>query len=713
MAMKRLISLCRRFQRDKRFEADYRSVIQEYVELGHMTKITTDNCTDDGYFLPHHGVIKESSQTTKLRVVFDGSAPTTTGVSLNDVLHTGPKLQDDLFFILLRFRSHQYVITGDVEKIVGLSAAPDLAIRCLKQLADDGGHRYPRAATVLQRDFYVDDVLTGVDRKVEARSLRTELTELLKLAGLNIRKWASNDRELLRGLSEQDINDKLLLGESQTFKTLGVVWNSFDDSILYSVKINSTASRITKRTISSEIAKIYDPLGLLAPVIVRAKMLLQRLWTLKIDWDESLPADVHTEWSKYYAQLPLLNNVKFPRKTIIKAAAEMNYTGSVAPLKSQTIPRLELSGALLLASLATTVLQALPSNISRTVYWTDSTIVLHWINTSPHTLKTFVANRVTEIQQKTHTSDWRHIPTADNPADLISRGQSPEDFLRPTIWQHGPEWLQQPERYWPTWNPVPLTEISEQKNATCLAVTPADHSLLERFSSWPKLIRTTTRCLRWRQKQDRGRPPTTHDLTNAHNKLIKLLQLCYFSDEIRTLRTDRNSAVKGKLQRLNPFLDKDGMLRVGGRLSHSSMPFIKAVHIELVGDLTSEAFIAALRRFIARRGFCVTIYSDNGTNFVGANNELRELRNLLQSDDHKHHLIHYNTGWGYMGGRRREDGAASVIEISGKLESLGKGGNQNGGLVPVSAKRVWMRVVRLGQGGVKAKHTKCEVRTVE
>ncbi|XP_033298431.1 uncharacterized protein LOC117204797, partial [Bombus bifarius] len=737
---------------------------REYLALGHMTKVNDNHSDDNGYYLPHHGVTKASSQTTKLRVVFDGSAPSTTGTSLNDTLHTGPTLQEDLF-------------------------SPYLAIRCLKQLAEDEGHRFPRAAQVLQRDFYVDDALTGAETKDEALTLRTELTKLLQLAGLNIRKWASNDNDLLHGLSLEETNHQHFLGDSQTLKTLGVFWNSFDDSILYSVEVKPTPSRVTKRIISSEIAKIYDPLGLLAPVIVRAKMLLQRIWSSKIDWDESLPIELHTEWERYYAQLPLLNNVRFPRKAIIESAMEIELHGfcdasekaygacvylrtlningrvwtqlltaksKVAPLKCQTIPRLELSGALLLTSLMSTVQQALSQKITRTIYWTDSTIVLHWLNTSPHILKTFVANRVSEIQTKTSIRDWRHVPTDDNPADLISRGQTPEEFLRPTIWQHGPAWLYQSEGYWPTWALTPQIEVPEQKGAICLSANPADYSLLERYSSWPKLIRVIARCLRWRQERNRAAPLTVTELRITHNKLIKLLQNIHFSEEIRTLQKDRNAAIKGKLTRLNPFIDKEGILRVGGRLSHSSMTFaqkhpivlpkssvttriiehehkihmhsgtqatlyavrqrywpvdgrsqvwraikgcvrccraqpppveyvmgnlpearvtesrpftnvgvdycgpfhikekrdrnrrqikvyvaifvclaIKAVHIELVDDLTSEAFIAALRRFIARRGYCSTIHSDNGTNFRGASSELRELHDLLQSDDHK------------------------------------------------------------------------------
>jgi hypothetical protein len=224
-------------------------------------------------------------------------------------------------------------------------------------------------------------------------------------------------------------------------------------------------------------------------------------------------------------------------------------------------------------------------------------------------LKTFVANRVADIQGKTHTSDWRHTPTTDNPADLISRGQSPEDFLRSTMWQQGPEWLRQPEECWPTWSPLPLTEIPEQKRATCLSLTPADRSLLERFSSWPRLIRIIARCLRWRQKQDRGNPLTIHDLTIAHNKLIILLQLCHFPDVIRDLQANRHSTVKGKLQRLNPFLDKDGMLRVGGRLRHSTLPFNQKHPIILPKSTTTALIIEHEHLLNLHAGTPATLYA--------------------------------------------------------------------------------------------------------
>ncbi|XP_033359092.1 uncharacterized protein LOC117238345 [Bombus vosnesenskii] len=553
LAMKRLASLNRRFQRDRRFEADYRAVIQDYLDRGHMSKISPDNTDEGGYYLPHHAVIKVASETTKLRVVFDGSAASSTGVSLNDTLYRGSKLQEDLFNILLRFRLHQNVLTGNIEKMYrkflvrsedrqyqqivwrnkegeietyqlntvtfGLSAAPYLALRCLKKLADDEGHRFPRASSALRRDFYVDDALTGADTKEEVLPLRKELTELLQSAGLNIREWASNDQSILQGLSEQDKSRRLQLVEYQTLKTLGIFWDSKDDAILYSVEANAKISWVTKRSISSVIARIYDSLGSLAPVIVRAKFILQRVWSLKVDWDEALPADLHSEWNRYYTKLSLLNEIRFPRKTIIKTLIDIELHGfcdaseraygacvylrsldhygnvqtrlltaksKVAPLKTQTIPRLELSGALLLTSLIAIIRQALHIEVKRTVYWTDSTIVLQWINSSPHTLKTFVANRVAEIQNKTSFTDWRHVPTNDNPAGLISRGQSAEDFLQPNMWQTGPRWLQQPEEYWPMWSPTRLANLPERKAATCLATTPVDNSLLDRFSSWPR-----------------------------------------------------------------------------------------------------------------------------------------------------------------------------------------------------------------------------------
>ncbi|XP_076384451.1 uncharacterized protein LOC143263146 [Megalopta genalis] len=820
-AYKRFLSLERRLKRDPELNNQYKAIFKEYLDLGHMSEIPDPN---EGYYLAHHGVLKMSSQTTKLRIVFDGSAASSTGLSLNDVLHTGPKIQDDLLYILLRFRTHQYVVTGDIEKMYrqflirpedrkfqqvlwrdhndniktfqlntvtfGLSAAPYLAIRCLTQLADDEHHRFPQASKVLKQDFYVDDLITGTPTIQEAISLRKELTSLLNTAGLHIRQWASNDKRLLEDLSDENINQQLHLGESSIVKTLGIVWNSADDSITYTVRPILHTPRATKRFISSEIAKIYDPLGLLGPVIITAKLILQELWTLRIDWDESLPMAIHNKWSQYYSQLPLLNQARFRRKTIIQSASNIELHGfcdaseraygacvyirsqnnhgetivellvaksRVAPLKSKSIPRLELCGSVLLASLMTTVKKALDLQIEHTVYWTDSTIVLHWLRSSPHTLKTFVANRVSEIQSTTTITDWRHVSSTDNPADLLSRGQTIKDFLQSSVWQNGPSWLQQEHSHWPTWETVLHINDPERKIAICMATIPVtkDAKILERYSSWTKLVRVIALCRRWRPGRIIKGSLTVSELSQSRVTILRMLQEIYFKTEILALRRQSDPYLHGKLAKLNPFLDQDELLRVGGRLKNSTLtysqkhpillpkshittciimnehknllhagaqttlyslrrtywpidgrslvwrtihgcvrcrrasppsveyimgnlpiarvtesrpftnvgidycgPFfikekqhrnrgrvkvyvavfvclaIKAIHLELVSDLTSEAFIGALRRFIARRGFCVNLYSDNGTNFKGANNELRELRELLRSDDH-------------------------------------------------------------------------------
>lgn len=342
-ALNRFRSLERRFTHNLDLKTEYTSIINEYLALGHMTQVDVPDHSY-GFYLPHHAVIKPSCSTTKCRVVFDGSAKSSTGVSLNDALEIGPTIQDDIFSLLLRFRTHAYVLTGDIEKMYqqflvrpedrpfqrilwrndkneiatyelntvtfGLSSAPYLAIRCLHQLADDESDSFIAAFDIIKRDIYVDDLLTGAATFREALQLRNDIIELLKRGELNIRQWVSNDPQLLSGLSEDQIHPKYS-GDS-TIKTLGVAWNPRDDSIRYTVSIDQRQTH-TKRTILSTLAKIFDPLGLLGPVTVVAKILMQRLWQLQIDWDESLPANIQTEWSNYQKQLSLLENFTFER----------------------------------------------------------------------------------------------------------------------------------------------------------------------------------------------------------------------------------------------------------------------------------------------------------------------------------------------------------------------------------------------------------------
>lgn len=309
-----------------------------------MTKLDHKNeesMNKEAYYLPHHPVEKRDSLTTKVRVVFDGSCKTSSKTSLNDLLMVGPCIQEDLFNIIVRFRIYQVVITADIammyrqilvderdrhlQRIVwrkndteelstytlntityGTSTAPFLATRCLKELALVEGNSYPKAKEVLEKDFYMDDVLTGTRTKEQAIQLTHELTQLLEKGKFNLRKWRSNCIEVLQDLSQDQSDDLLLLTRQEPLKRLGLYWNSQQDYIQYCVKTSHLAV-INKRSILSQIAQIFDPLGLIGPILTTAKCIMQELWQLQIGWDESLPQSTYTTWINFYENLYHIN----------------------------------------------------------------------------------------------------------------------------------------------------------------------------------------------------------------------------------------------------------------------------------------------------------------------------------------------------------------------------------------------------------------------
>ncbi|XP_068909850.1 uncharacterized protein [Tenebrio molitor] len=359
MAIKRFLSLENKFRKDPALKRDYTEFIEEYIRLNHMELVPpTQVNVNERVFLPHHAVTKETSTTTKLRVVFDASAKTATGVSLNDAVMVGPKLQNDLFDIIIRFRTHQYVFTADINKMYrqiivadqhrkyqtilwrespdipireyqlatvtyGLNCAPFLAIRCLQQLAEEEKDKYPAAYPALLNDFFMDDALTGANSLEETNQIREQLTRLLASGGFELRKFAANHDQLLPDLNNAD-SHLINFDKNGDTKILGLWWNCRDDNLRYEVKSENPQSIFTKRKVLSAIVKIYDPLQLIGPVIVKAKLIMQELWKREIGWDEELPEDLKTSWTIILNQLHLLNQIRIPRKVVESIEACLN-----------------------------------------------------------------------------------------------------------------------------------------------------------------------------------------------------------------------------------------------------------------------------------------------------------------------------------------------------------------------------------------------------
>jgi hypothetical protein len=321
-AEQRLRAIECRLERDPDLKSQYHNFMKEYEELGHMEPETSQEGKSTCYYLPHHPVFKETSSTTKTRVVFDGSSKTSNGLSLNYILHVGATVQQDLYSTVLWFRTHEVCFTADIAKMYrqivvrpqdrdlqrilwryssegpiqeyrlttvtyGTSSAPFLATRCLKKLADDE-QQYPRAAQVLNNDFYVDDLLSGTSTIEDAINMQKEISSLLQTAGLTLRKWASNHSTFLDTIPKelQETQPTLSLDNEDRVTTLGLLWNPKNDKL--QVKSSLTQMQTTSSTESTKCkvlaitASIFDLLGLLSPAIIAYKIFLQKLWQDKL-----------------------------------------------------------------------------------------------------------------------------------------------------------------------------------------------------------------------------------------------------------------------------------------------------------------------------------------------------------------------------------------------------------------------------------------------
>ena len=453
------------------------------------------------HYIPHHAVLKDSA-TTPLRIVYDCSFKKGEQPSLNECLQPGPPLLNDLTGILLRFRLHKYAITTDIEKAflhVNLDQADRDATRFywLSNIDDPesefivyrfksvlfGATSSPfilnatlnkhltqstdQVSMDMLKNLYVDDLASGTSDDGSAVNYYQDARNKMSPVGFNLRSWSSNSP----GVQHLAAKDQVL-DTSPTKKVLGMLWNIPSDTLRFSFKQATSAPPLsTKREVLQETAKVFDPLGLLQPVTVGAKILIQELWKEGIDWDEPLSPSLDQKWHAVATEIGDATKLEFPRHYftsdvsvdssdtelhVFADAGQKAYGAAaylvcesqsslamaksrVAPTKKKpALPELELLAALTAARLASYFQEQL--QVTRVTLWSDSQIVLHWLK-STKVLKPFINSRIQEVKKLTSISNWKYYPTTDNPSDLLTRGITAHQLKTSSLWKHGPTWL--------------------------------------------------------------------------------------------------------------------------------------------------------------------------------------------------------------------------------------------------------------------------------
>jgi hypothetical protein len=708
-----------------------------------------------------------------------------------------------------------------VRLVFGDRASPYLAMYILKEQAKKAAEQHPTASQVIQNYTYMDDVMSSFETTLIARQMRDELQTVVGPAGFSIRKWGSNSGAVLEGLNEDEKASGVKIKENElpSVKTLGVWWDAEADTFTYSVKLE-THSIKTKRKLLSIVASIFDPFQFLAPIVIRGKIALQLAWMAGTGWDETLPPDVLKSVNKWTENMIAAQDLRLTRcyrgrpiqdvkqssihiftdasKEAYAAVAYIRFVyidnsieiafvaakARVTPLRAVSIPRLELMGAILGVRLARVIAKNLQEPIGEHFFWSDSTDVIYWVKGQSRRFKPFVANRIAEIHEHTTPQQWRHVPGIINSADDATRGLNATEMNPESRWCSGPAFLRKTEAAWPIQKiGSPVLEPGVSKEAQCeekqvtqiqchntRAVIATSVLPLNRFSDWIRLRNVVawmlclSRVIPRRKKEMMAFTPK--ELRKAEVMILREVQRQIFGEDLQKIG-DNKAGYRGNLQGLSPFIDEDGLLRVGGRLNCKDLsydtrhPIIlpkqhhvteliitylhekgchvrgtnglladvrerywpihgrevikrigrncieckkqkkrlcgqvmaplptlrteiplrafahcgvdyggpfnvkitrnrrekrylclftclssRAVHLEIAFGLDTASFLNALSRMTARRGRPLEMVSDNGTNFIGAERELRELlsqwdqkqisRNLAENDINWH-----------------------------------------------------------------------------
>ncbi|XP_022164862.1 uncharacterized protein LOC111029924 [Myzus persicae] len=627
LALKRFYNLERKLMKEPQIYAAFCKFMNDYQRLGHMEVARQAG----KYYIPHHAVLKSDGDISKLRVVFDASARSSSGLSLNDVLYIGPKLQTDIRDILLRIRLHRYIFIADIRETpeeeikefellmvtYGVSSAPYLAIRCLHELDAQESNRFPGTRGILTTNTYMDDIVVGADSEEELLSLQKQIIALLRSGGCELKKWTSNCPKILQQVPPEDRAQQASFDpkEDQTLKVLGLHWDTDSDYFAYHTR--TPESQLSRRKVLSVIARLFDPIGSLGPMLMWAKGFMQKLWHEHLHWDTPLHENLSTAWNQFLTELPTIHQVTLPRYINVQSCSDIQLLGfsdasmkgyaatiylsvvytsgnvpvhfvscktKIAPIKtsqlneSLSIPCLELCAALLLAQSLSHIQEVLSTtiNISQVRAWTDSSIVLSWLSSEKKYFKIFVTHRVVKIHTLVPNCHWGHVRTHENPADPASRGLLPATMASSSLHWNGPEFLNRPEKDWPasTFSPVPLEELPETKadKATVLQVTKNLPPIepFHRFSSIVKMQGVLAYCFHFSRRPVLTGPLTRAESDHVLTTAVRETQRIYFSS-LRKQLTTSQMITPASLAQLAPFFDNDGLIRVGGRLRYSAL----------------------------------------------------------------------------------------------------------------------------------------------